>query len=350
MLSFMRKRLLVPPKEDGQILFLSDSEGLLYPLEEKKVAVAHQPYFFNPGVSLKYLFLDRLPQKNRKLLFVDIDKVSIEAKVPVAEGSVYTRSFINSDDILRDFPAPPRKQFSRFFLSLEEAIKNGNFSHSKDVLSNMRIFKDIVLSQKKRFFKEILAESFLEFHGIEGDYCFISEIIDSKEFRRFFELIYIKDSLFREIFNQALDDYKKIFRFRFKNYPFPSLREGELPFWIEKNGKRIKCFKKDIDLTELKTIKILPRAAALTIFLRLYQCDLFIHGIGGANYEWIGDRIIELFFKKSLPIHITISGTFLMKGISERRFPYFFFSPGHIKEKLEEFVLSRKNIGSSVAT
>ncbi len=79
----------------------------------------------------------------------------------------------------------------------------------------------------------------------------------------------------------------------------------------------------------------------MTLFLRLYKTDIFIHGVGGRNYEWIQDRIIEKFFKNPPPPYAVISGVFLSKGFKTRDFPYFFFNPGRIKGSLERFVKER---------
>ena len=42
---------------------------------------------------------------------------------------------------------------------------------------------------------------------------------------------------------------------------------------------------------------LLPRALTLTMFLRLFLADLFIHGLGGARYDKITDELIRRFFK-----------------------------------------------------
>ncbi|MCX8000705.1 MAG: hypothetical protein N3A69_17450, partial [Leptospiraceae bacterium] len=41
----------------------------------------------------------------------------------------------------------------------------------------------------------------------------------------------------------------------------------------------------------------LPRAVTLTLFLRIFLCDFFIHGMGGARYEQICEQIAKNFFQ-----------------------------------------------------
>jgi len=221
--------------------------------------------------------------------------------------------------------------FLNFFFSIEHELKEISFKGSQEVLSSYFVFKEIVLkNSSKKYLKEILAESFLQFYHIERDYYFLSDLLNSKDYKEFFFEIYSQSTAFREIFNCLLDEYRNEFRFRYKNFPFPKLEEGELPFWRVRGEKRERFFKNDMDKRDYDKALIFPRAVTLTIFLRLYRLDLFIHGIGGGNYEWIQDRIIERFFKQKPSPYAVISGTFLLDTYQERNFPYFFFPPERI--------------------
>ena len=55
--------------------------------------------------------------------------------------------------------------------------------------------------------------------------------------------------------------------------------------------------------------QIRPRALAQTMYARLFACDLFIHGIGGAKYDQITDDIIRSFFGIEPPAYACISAT-----------------------------------------
>jgi len=332
----MKKKLLKPPSEGGQILSLPDlQETLGYIKEDSRVGVCHQPYFFNPGVSLKFLFLDDLQAAKKNIIFLDTDRVKIGVKVPFADGSVRTLDLIRSKEVLSGFSTPDEELFYRYFDFLEEQIVEAFRGGETDVYENLLKFKEIIFRNMHRgLLKEVLVESFLEFYDMEAEYTFVSDLVCGEEFKRFFDEIYNKGETFRRIFNETLVEYKREFRFRYKNYPFPELEDGELPFWIIKEGKRGRCFKRDLDAMETDSYSIFPRAVTLTIFLRLYLLDVFIHGIGGANYEWIQDRIIERFFKKEAPFYGVLSGTFLLGGFKEREFPYFLFNPQKIRKSL----------------
>jgi len=340
----MKKRLLKPPQNDGEIFNLPAPGEFASQLKaEHLIATAHQPYFFNPGVSAKFIFLDNLPEGKKQIIFVDTDRIKLEVKVPSRQG-IDTISFINTDEVLSGYPTPGQNNFIDFLSILESNIREVFSQHPSGVISNLLSFKEILLSNIKRgFLKDVLAESFLQFYNLKLDYEFFSNLTKGKEFEDFFLRIYKEEHSFRTIFNESLDDYRKEFRFRYKNFPFPRLQEGELPFWVLKDGRRIRCFSKDVDSDGFRKLTILPRASTLTIFLRLYKLNFFIHGIGGTNYEWVQDRVIKRFFKQEPAPYTVVSGTFLLDDFKEREFPYFFFNPRQLRDKVRTFIEESTN-------
>ncbi|MBL0922552.1 MAG: hypothetical protein IBJ10_10545 [Phycisphaerales bacterium] len=75
--------------------------------------------------------------------------------------------------------------------------------------------------------------------------------------------------------------------------PLAERRDGaarwELPLWRLRPGRaRARVFADQ--LGDIPAEELAPRALLLTGFLRLYACDLFIHGAGGAVYDRITDR------------------------------------------------------------
>jgi len=332
----MKKKLLKPPENNEEILALPSLEHIAAQLEQHTtVGTAHQPYFFNPGVSLKFLLLEHLPAAKRKIIFVDTDRLSLEVKMPVQKEAKVV-SLINDQQALFNYPPLSEGKWKDFFSSLEKELNDISIDDFSEVGSNISLFKEIIFKQlkKNRFLKDVLAKSFLEFYGIDSGYKFLSQLIIENPYKNFVRSIYSNDTFFRGVFNQALDDYREEFRFRFENYPFPRLEENEVPFWIVKEGKRKRCFKKDITVAAFNNGAIFPRASTLTIFLRLYEFDFFIHGVGGANYDWVSDRVIERFFDKKPPAYGVMSGTFLIGDSKERELPYFFFNPQKIRNKI----------------
>jgi hypothetical protein len=56
-------------------------------------------------------------------------------------------------------------------------------------------------------------------------------------------------------------------------------------------------------------IRFRTRALTTTLFARLCFADLFVHGIGGAKYDQMTDRIVARFFGLPAPEFLTLSAT-----------------------------------------
>jgi hypothetical protein len=59
-------------------------------------------------------------------------------------------------------------------------------------------------------------------------------------------------------------------------------------------------------------VRIRSRALTTTLWARLALGDLFLHGIGGAKYDQVTDRIIERFFGFQPPGFMVVSATLLL--------------------------------------
>jgi hypothetical protein len=55
--------------------------------------------------------------------------------------------------------------------------------------------------------------------------------------------------------------------------------------------------------------KIRPKALVTTMMMRLFVADLFLHGIGGAVYDELTDRIFGRFFQTALPRFAVVTAT-----------------------------------------
>jgi hypothetical protein len=60
---------------------------------------------------------------------------------------------------------------------------------------------------------------------------------------------------------------------------------------------------------ENRGVKIRTRALMTTMFARLFLCDVFIHGLGGAKYDEITDDIIRRFWNMEPPRFVVLSGS-----------------------------------------
>ncbi|HEY6564751.1 MAG TPA: hypothetical protein VIY86_09665 [Pirellulaceae bacterium] len=168
-------------------------------------------------------------------------------------------------------------------------------------------------------------------------------------------LVGILDQLsdFQRHYHDSLEEYRRLHRVRSRTHPAPELkRDGEwweTPFWIwtENNPDRrplwvrghpncwelrgrpepeptdlavdppIGCVRRGgasavEDLVHLAKngIRIRPRALTMTMFARLFLGDLFLHGLGGAQYDRMTDRIIKAFFGLEAPAYGAATATF----------------------------------------
>jgi hypothetical protein len=147
----------------------------------------------------------------------------------------------------------------------------------------------------------------------------------------------------------VLVEYRRIHRIRSSSHPVPELQSEngwyETPFWIWRadDPRRGRLFVRQSDkllvlataphqsatvhsltlnpdtdsqdaanaLAELQNsgLRLRTRALTTTLFSRLCLCDLFVHGIGGAKYDAMTDRIAMRFFGVTLPDYLTLSAT-----------------------------------------
>ena len=151
---------------------------------------------------------------------------------------------------------------------------------------------------------------------------------------------------FRDVHNQALAEYRHVNRVRSHSHPVPDLveRDGwhEAPFWIWRQGdlhrsrvyarqdahelllsdgrevcarlpltpdKEACCAVEALRELEARGIRLRTRALTTTLFSRLCVSDLFLHGIGGAKYDEMTDRILSRFYGVSAPGFLTVSAT-----------------------------------------
>ncbi len=151
---------------------------------------------------------------------------------------------------------------------------------------------------------------------------------------------------FRECYNSALAEYRRVNRVRGPKRPIPDLAgDGarcELPVWVYRLGEprrrlfveratdRVNLYADADHLAQVPLDDLArwdragaalenmggylfrPRALSLTLWARICVGDLFIHGIGGAKYDRITDGLIRRYFNVEPPAMACVSATLLM--------------------------------------
>lgn len=177
----------------------------------------------------------------------------------------------------------------------------------------------------------------------------ISRLCETNAFRAFAAHVILNAESFGQVYNEVLTEYRQVHRIRSVSHPVPELQlDGhwcETPFWVWKanDPRRGRLFvRRSNDAVDLATspnsesiihhlpltqvsscteavrafsdltgagIRLRTRALTTTLFTRICLCDLFVHGIGGAKYDAMTDRISRRFFGIFLPEYLTLSAT-----------------------------------------
>ncbi|HZW32598.1 MAG TPA: hypothetical protein VFF52_17925, partial [Isosphaeraceae bacterium] len=153
---------------------------------------------------------------------------------------------------------------------------------------------------------------------------------------------------YQEVHNRCLAEYRAAHGIRSRHHPVAGLaRQGEwleAPFWVWRAGQprrrglwarqrprvlELRIGDEDQVLVELpltadgeaccaverlrelpaQSVRLRTRALTTTLFCRFLLGDLFIHGIGGAKYDELGDEIARRYFGWEPPGFLTLSLT-----------------------------------------
>jgi hypothetical protein len=176
----------------------------------------------------------------------------------------------------------------------------------------------------------------------------LSEVCQTEAFFWFASHLLAQLPRFQQIHNLALAEYRAAYGIRSKNHPVSALGiQGEwreAPFWVWRQGQPrrrpllvrqgprtmlLRIAGEDDPLVELplspdreaccaveqlhalgsRSIRLRTRALTTTMFARYLLGDLFIHGIGGARYDELGDSIARRFFGIEPPGFLALSMT-----------------------------------------
>lgn len=176
----------------------------------------------------------------------------------------------------------------------------------------------------------------------------LGRLCDDEPFHWFVSHILANLDRFQRIHNDALRAYRQAHRIRSRNHPVADLgRQGdwlESPFWAwraDAPRRRPLLIRQLARTMELRIggesdplielplasdreaccaverlnelaglgVRLRTRALTTTMYARLLLGDLFIHGIGGAKYDELGDEIIRGFFGFEPPAFLTLSLT-----------------------------------------
>ncbi len=317
----------------------------------------HQPELFHPGVWLKNFVLGALAQQRGAVavnLLIDNDTVKgTSLKVPTGvpetprltpvpfdaagEPVPYEERRVVNGALFRSFgrraagavrSLVPDPMVERLWpLACQRAREEGNLG--------------LALAQARHTFEGRWGLKTLEVPQ--------SRVCAGTSFRWFAVHLLAQLPRFHKEYNAAVAHYRRRHGVRSAAHPFPDLagKDGwlEAPFWIWttthprrrplfaafRRGRVIVSDGESLEIElpvtaegdgaaaverlcalESSGVKVRSRALTTTLWARLALSDLFVHGIGGAKYDEVTDRLFERFLGLPAPRLMVVSGTLLL--------------------------------------
>jgi hypothetical protein len=178
----------------------------------------------------------------------------------------------------------------------------------------------------------------------------LSRLAATEPFRWFAAHLMADAPRLRDVYNQALAEFRRAHRVRSRSHPVPELEIDhggcEVPLWMwsaadprrrrvfvrRKNAAEIEFFDRhraefvlrlpadgsaetaapQLGELEAAGLRLRPRALVTTMYARLFLGDLFVHGIGGAKYDELSNMILARFFGLTPPEYMVVSATVLL--------------------------------------
>jgi hypothetical protein len=324
--------------------------------ERPLIVTGHQPELFHPGVWIKNFATASIADASGGLglnLVVDNDIPKASSiMVPVIDdgGMRLTRVEFDrwgGDAPFEDSPVLDEERFSTFGDRVRALLGR---SVQGPVIDNYwpEVLKrrEDVATHGLRF---SLARRELEASwGAANLEVPLSEVCQTDGFYWFVSHLLAHLPRYLQVHNDSLDEYRSAHGIRSKNHPVAALAiDGEwleAPFWIWRGGTPrrrpllVRQRSREMDLRiagedevlltlplardreaccaverlrELpgRSVRLRTRALTTTLFSRFLLGDLFIHGIGGAKYDELGDEIARRFFGIEPPGFLTVSMT-----------------------------------------
>lgn len=346
------RQQLIPVVRDYMFSYLPESQCPLLPGVDEKpwILGGHQPELFHPGVWFKNVLIHQLARETGSIglhAIVDHDLArSTAIRVPC-------RSRQQPLMHIETVPLPLAHPDTTETLLPWNAwtIDPAKIPAVTDAIREALHSVGIVASMAPEFFQQLgstkpgldAAIAFSQVrhriernHGIENGEFPISALCRTEAWAQFVTYCLQHAVELNAIYNDCLDEYRQREGITNPTQPVPPLglteKWVELPFWfrlpnqqsrrrawVSRTPSEWRMITDDplgasrgIDITSsgiAGACCVLPRALTTTLFLRTFIADLFIHGIGGGQYDRLTDRIVERFLHITPPQFVTCTAT-----------------------------------------
>jgi hypothetical protein len=311
------------------------------------VMTGHQPELFHPGVWAKHFLLQRIANDLGATavdVVVDTDgfaSIAVTAPCMAPEVRRCTQYLaIGTKDNCFACTAPPAAddvdQFCRtcdqLLSTLPAPAVRRHFGEFCDALGSARVDASNLselLTFARRRYEAPTGTDYLELP--------ITDLIRGRSFADFVADMALGARRFSEVYNDELGKYRSLNNTRSTAQPFPNLEIGEtrveLPLWAIEDGRRQTVYAQEsptgvrllrgerpivdlprdgiaaASLLQETHAQIAPKAVALTLFVRVFCCDLFIHGVGGGRYDVVTNGVCRRFYGVEPPSFVVASLT-----------------------------------------
>ena len=323
---------------------------------EHLVVTGHQPELFHPGVWVKNFAtaaIARRPGAVGLNLIVDNDILKSPAiRVPRQSGRSYRVERVEFDEWRGEIPYEALAVADEaIFASFAERVRQ----RLPESIADPLIDDFWPRALQAREATDRLGYRFaMARHGIEASWGVcnlevpVSVVCETEGFLWFVCHLIAHLPRFQAVHNEALQGYRTVYGIRSRHHPVPDLgRQGEwleAPFWVWRDGQprrrpllarllgktiQLRIAGDDAPLLDLplapdrdaccaveqlltlpaRGVRLRTRALTTTMFARILLGDLFLHGIGGAKYDELGDDIVRGFFGFEPPTYMTMSMT-----------------------------------------
>jgi hypothetical protein len=321
-----------------------DPDGLI-------AVTGHQPVLAHPGVWAKNLLIDDLASSKgwRGInLVVDNDAVgAVCANVPHRDaagtlGVDHCCLVRDAQDVpYESLPAPSPGSFEQWVGDVSERLATAGIpgaseafeawsGHALEGLAQAVSMGDF-MTRARRAYEGVLGTTYLELP--------VSRLAGGDGFLGFALDLCGRAGELRVAYNAALAEYRALREIRSPANPLPDLDiDGdmvEMPFWIVTDDGRREalwvgrrgatlvlncgsCTAIEVDSRDIvpavaalreKGVAIRPKALTLTLFVRLFIADLFLHGIGGGKYDVLTDELMRAAYGIGAPPYAVASMT-----------------------------------------
>ncbi|KKK88128.1 hypothetical protein LCGC14_2746290, partial [marine sediment metagenome] len=295
------------------------------------VVTGHQPEWHHCGIAAKSIVSYHLAQKLGAYcihLILDHDTGSSKLRMPVIQKNKWAIKEFELENDCDKLPFEFRSsaQLDQILTFVDACVADHKYFcqsawqeiRAKLTIGRFRNLADTIMFLQAKVYAKM---------GIDMLYLPVSKMSSTKVFLHFAASI-IKDAeFFVNIYNKATGNSRNNDGYKPRILKIDSINKTfELPFWVvSSHGKRMPLFVNinrtetilladdreflrgdlgNIDLSCFEIKEALqrhgwylrPKALTLTLFVRMYFADWFVHGIGGAKYEPIVDCILKEYF------------------------------------------------------